>query len=536
MKLLLTYFCLFIILVSFTLKFILTRQFQSDEFLIATSIHMLNFAKESQFIHMLNFYMLPFSYITSFFKETTPMLFFLRSILFSIFLINISLLVRLVTNQYKKSVILFFVLLSHYQLWRFGFEIRHETLIVFFILLSSLAIKKSFEKLNNIPFILSGFFLSLLAFTAYKGFIYSLAMGGSFALLILIRERLKGGRYIFYFTLSYLITSAAQMLIFYLYDLHLVFVKIMGNYVNETYTSMVFSPKGIYFDILRSAPLTVLALCWVFYHFVKRKQFFNFSGWCFLILLHFTILLHLNPAPFRYNIHTYLIVILITILANFSLLPKIRKIFIAPAILIHFGLFIIFYFTDYYMHYSNTHQLEYVQNAEKLTEENEPVFDLIGIVATRPQAHPGWWIYNGKMKSYMEGKIPLVRSMINESRPPVIITNYRWTWLPKTDWEALQKNYVRLHDQFWVLGHMKKTTKGSVKISRSGKYYLISKSPDLKISNFSLDKEVLDLEAGTYEFENNNANFALVWIGEKLSSLPSFISKLNGPWMITPMN
>lgn len=536
MKLLFTYLCFFIILISLTLKFILTRQFQSDEFLIATSIHMLNFAKELQFIHMLNFYMLPLSYLTSFFKETTPMLFFLRSILFSIFLINIALLVRLVTNQYKKSIIAFFLLLSHYQLWRFGFEIRHETLIVLFIMLSSLAIKKSFEDLNYFSFLLAGFFLSLLAFTAYKGFIYSLAMGGSFALLIIIRERLKSIRHIIYFTLCYLFTSAAQMLLFYFFDLHLVFFKIMGNYVDETYTSMVFSPKGIYLDILRSSPLTVIALCWVFYHFVRKRQFLNFSGWSFLILLHFTILLHLNPAPFRYNIHTYLIVVLIAILANFRLLPKIKKVFIVPAVLLHVGLFFIFFSTDYYMHYPNFHQLEYVQNAEKLTEKNEPVFDLIGIVATRPQAHPGWWIYNGKMKSYMEGKIPLVRNMIEESRPPIIITNYRWTWLPKPDLEVLQKNYVRLHDQFWVLGQLEKRNKGTLNISRSGKYYLISHSPELEISDISLDSNVLDLEAGAYKFENNNTDFSVVWIGEKLNSLPQFKSKLNGPWMITPRN
>ncbi|MBT4790803.1 MAG: hypothetical protein HON90_04470, partial [Halobacteriovoraceae bacterium] len=422
----LSYLCVFSIILAISLKFILVRQFQSDEFLIATSINLLNFPKEFQFIHILNFYMIPFSFFTNLFDNTQSILYFMRISFFGIFLLNIYLLSRFVKLSFLKNLILFIIVLTHYQLWRFGFEIRHETLIVLFIILTSLFIKKYLQTSERKHIFWVGAFLSLLSFTAYKGFIYSIAMGGTFFLIEMIRKNKKSIRPLTFFLASYIIVSLLQMFLFYYFGHLPTFLKIMNNYVNETDTSMLFSPIGIYLDIIKSSPITVLTFIIGVYFFIKKKEFYNFKGWAILNVINITILLHLNPAPFRYNIHTYLIVILIAVLALYDELPKVKKYLYIPLISIHLSLFLYFFISDYYMNYRNDHQLEYVKHAESLTTKDEPVFDLIGLIATRNQIHPHWWLYNAKMKNYYTGKLTYVADMIKQKWPPVIITNYRW--------------------------------------------------------------------------------------------------------------
>jgi len=440
-------------------------------------------------------------------------------------------------------------------LWDYGFEIRHDNLMLTGLLLMWCAIRNAPSRKAS-HFVIGAVAVAL-QFVAFKAFVYCLpvfAIGLAAiarfprrVVLKLVLASIAGG--VAAFLTVRLAYGAAGWWDLYIRDLRGISDAAPGGYI--------FGPVRTLRRLVVQTPLLValatlgmisaMAEAWRF-----RRLKISLEGLLPEALLVFVALtaLFANPAPFPYNLvnlvpYAFLLAFRYgtTLVQNGAADLLVRPVVVGAVVIGHllpFGI-------ATYRHVGMTgeRQKTLMQVAEALTEPGrDPVYDGVGMVPTRDSIHGQWLLHTLNVRTFIDGPAPHIREMLDRKPAAVIIPSYRTDWLPSEDHAFIRDRYLPLADDFWVLGTVLPPAGGAFQIVHSGRYrvYAVGSAQTESRSKLesgsalvtqrlvplqgTLDGKPLvagpiELPIGMHVVECPPERvYAIVWLGPRLSGIP----------------
>jgi hypothetical protein len=229
-----------------------------------------------------------------------------------------------------------------------------------------------------------------------------------------------------------------------------------------------------------------------------------------------------NPTPFPYNLTwlspAWLLMASVGMAETWRLLVAAGRARVAAGLALLAGVLSVLAFLsceqDPYYRRDWDRQLAVVSAAEALTAPDEPVLDLTGIVLTRPPPSKYWLVHSLFMKAYHEGRRETVRHIIERAWPPVVIEDYRWGFLDRSDIDALQRNYIRYSADLWTLGARLRRPDTSLQIRRAGRYRASAAGgANAQLDGSALhDGDIRWLSRGAHAV-TSDVSYRLAWVG-----------------------
>jgi hypothetical protein len=442
-------------------------------------------------------------------------------------------------------------------LWDYGFEIRHDNLLLSGLLLMWCVIRLRPAGMQS--YCIAGALAAALQFVAFKAFVYTLPI--SLAILVFPPAVYRSPRWklvlswvagaIATFALMRIIYGATGLWGLFVSDLHRVFGDATGN--NR------FAPWETLSRLLTQTPLllavAVAGLIAVAADLRRR-------GWAALtwqgllpealMLLVVVGALIINPTPFAYNL-LYLVPFAFIFAFRYAaeLCKDVRErhaLVPAAAAIILFAHVVPFEIaTRRHWDMTNHHQEGVMKLAEEMTDpDRDPVYDGIGLVPTRHSIHYQWFLHSLNIQKFINGQEMPVRDMLASNPAAVIIPSYRTDWLPEADHAFIGKWYVPLEDDFWVLGKILPAGGGDLEIIHPGRYRITSLEASNIEGTFSpaqtlaeslapepqfppltgtldgapLDGKPVELTVGKHHLEcAAQTRAAVVWLGPNLDTI-----------------
>ena len=439
-------------------------------------------------------------------------------------------------------------------LWDYGFEIRHDNLLLTGLLLTWCVVRVRPKGPSS--YFVAGALAVALQFAAQKAFVYFIPI--SLAILVFPPPAHKAPRWkLALFWAAGALGMLLALRLFYgaygvagLWDVHrrsLQFVSHVATGSNR------FGPGIALGRLLGQTPLllALMASAFVAVAVELRRRGRSSLAWDgsvpeALLLAGAFAALVANPTPFPYNLlHLVPYAYLFAFRHASVVFSEIRN---APALLPVVGTVLVFVHlapfcvaTRRHWDRPNYRQTSLMNLAEDLTDPTkDPVFDGIGMVLTRPIIHPSSLLHSLAFESLIKGSGPQVRDMLAARPAAVVIPNYRTDWLPPADQAAIRERYVALADDFWVLGKVLPAGGGTFQIFHPGRYRISSlpgsdlteRCPEgsrglpapsaegsftATLDGAPVSSRPVELTVGTHRIESKpDCQSAVVWVGPKL--------------------
>jgi hypothetical protein len=438
-------------------------------------------------------------------------------------------------------------------LWDYGFEIRHDNLLLTGLLLTWCVVRV--RPKGPPSYVVAGALAVALQFAAQKAFVYVIPL--SLAVLVFPPPAHKAPRWklaLFWAAGAFGMLLALRL--FYgaygvtgLWDVHRRSLQFVSNVATG---GDRFGPGIALGRLLGQTPLllALVASAFVAVAVELRRRGRSALAWDgsvpeALLLAGAFAALVANPTPFPYNLlHLVPYAYLFAFRHASVVLREIRD---APGLLPVVGSVLVFVHlipfcvaTRRHWDRPNYRQTRLMSLAEDLTDPTkDPVFDGIGMVLTRPIIHPGSLLHSLALKSLIKGSGPQVRDMLAARPAAVVIPNYRTDWLPPADHAAIRERYVALADDFWVLGKVLPAGGGTFKIFHPGRYRISSlRGSDLAegcpggsrgllapsdegsftatLDGAPVSSRPVELTVGSHRIESKpDCQPAVVWVGPK---------------------
>lgn len=196
---------------------------------------------------------------------------------------------------------------------------------------------------------------------------------------------------------------------------------------------------------------------------------------------------------------------------------------------------------------SNFRQEQVMGLTEDLTDPvKDTYFDGIGMVPSRScDLHA--FIHGQILKSLVDGSGPHIRDMLAANPPSVVILSYRTDWLPDEDQDFLRERYVPMADDFMVLGALLPEGGGTFQVYHAGRYRITSGEgsniigtyeppktmkealaplkpvPPLSgtVDGVPLNGKPVELSVGAHRIEcPSGEKAAVVWVGPHADEIP----------------
>lgn len=255
--------------------------------------------------------------------------------------------------------------------------------------------------------------------------------------------------------------------------------------------------------------------------FRKGRQAMNWRGCVPEAALFLTALgiLFVNPTPFPYNLlHLVPFAFLLAYRYGARLWTQIVS---SPKVVLFFGVILTITHlvafgvaTSRHLDWTNSRQIELIQLAESVTDsEHDPVFDGVGLVSTRPVINPASFLHSLSVRTLLEPGATTIADMLAARPAAVIMLNYRTDWLRKEDHEYIREHYVPLAQDFWVLGKLLPPGGGTFNVIHPGRYQIAA----------NLGSSVLDTRKRDHEFQRSlslGTNCVGMLDGMPITSLP----------------
>jgi hypothetical protein len=124
---------------------------------------------------------------------------------------------------------------------------------------------------------------------------------------------------------------------------------------------------------------------------------------------------------------------------------------------------------------SNFRQERLMSLTEDLTDpEKDTIFDGIGMVPTRTTCDIGTFIHGQSLSAMVNTSGSRIRDLLAAHPPSVVILSYRTDWLPAEDHEFIRGRYVPLADDLMVLGNLLPAGGGTFEVFHAGRYRITS--------------------------------------------------------------
>jgi hypothetical protein len=381
-----------------------------------------------------------------------------RLVMVAIFWLNL-VLIALATGERllsRRGLIALFGAATLAPLWDYGFEIRHDNLLLTGLMLIWYVVRV--RPKGPPSFFAAGALAVALQFSAQKAFVYIIPL--ALAVVVFPPPGHKAPRW--KLALCWAVGAFGMLLalrlvygacgVAGLWDVH----RQSLQFVSKVATGGDrFGPGIALGRLLGQTPLllTLVASAFVAVAVDLRRRGRAALAWdgslpeALFLAFAFAALI-VNPTPFPYNLlHLVPYAFLFAFRHASVLFREIRDdrvlIPIVGTVLVFVHLVPFCVATRRHWDWPNSRQTCLIRLAEDLTDPTkDPVFDGIGMVLTRPMIHPRSLLHSLSMAGLVNGSGPQVRDMLTTRPAAVVIPNYRTDWLPEADHAAIRERYV----------------------------------------------------------------------------------------------
>ena len=551
---------LLVFLVGFSVYLAITRIYQVDECQNLYMAMVLATGKAADFFTNGALFLLgPLSWISRGCDSSQSIFTWGRILSVGIFWLNLLLLAAIASRRLWSTtgLIALAAVATLAPLWDYGFEVRHDNLILTCVLLIWWAARVRPMGLRS--YIIAGAFSITALFLAVKSVVYVLPL--SFAILAFPPPGHNRPRW--QLALGWVGGACLAALIIRLcygtggmWQVYLAVFRGVTKYsagpAHNDHTWPWFALSRLF----RQTPLLLAltaAACFAAASDLWRRGKAALS-WEknlpeLLLLAGALGALMINPTPFPYNLLHFVPYAFLLVFRYASELweqviqfqgvqPFALAIFIFGH-LVPFGLA-----TERNLDFPNDRQRTLMRLAEDFTDaKTDAVYDAIGMVPTRRSIHPQWYLHSLNIRDFTTGTGPRVRDMLAARPAAVLIPNYRTDGLTDEDHAFIRKRYLPLADDFWVLGSVLPAAGGTFEIVHPGRYQIVSvptsglsaaggrdPEPEIRFEKESvpatldgvpLPAQVVELALGTHRIETSpDRRAAIIWLGPRLERLP----------------
>lgn len=501
----------------------------------------------------------PLSWLTRTATRSTEVFTAARLLFVGVFWLNLGLLAAIAGRRLLSlpGLIALTAAATLAPLWDYGFEVRHDNLVLTGVLLVWWAVRV--HPLGLCSYALAGIVTVTLLFTAVKTVVYALPL--SFAILVFPPPEFKRRRW--QLALAWLGGAVlAAMAIRLCYGSGGAWENYLAVFRKVTSLSAGsaagdggnrFWPWNTLSRLLSQSPLlvalTIAACSAVVTDFFSRgRKSLNWDSNLpeFLLMLGALAALCANPTPFPYNLIHFVPYAFLLAFRYAGTLGRIlrERTFLWPVA----GTIIVFvHIVPFgaaslrHLDQLNTRQQQLMNLAESFTDPvKDPVYDAIGMVLTRRSIHHQWYLHSLNIRDLVKSPGSHVRDMMAARPAAVFIPSYRTSWLPPEDHEFIGQRYVPLADDFWVLGTILPSGGGNFEIFHAGRYRIAEVNPpnaannaektvvlnDTRLVTGTLDganfpNRPVELSVGVHRIETpRDFQPAVVWVGPHLDELP----------------
>ncbi len=497
----------------------------------------------------------PLAWITTHLHQSEQMFDTARFLFLGVFWLNILLMAACAGGKLFsfRGLIALVAAASLAPVWDYGFEIRHDNVILLGMLLIWWTVRV--KQFGWPAYLLAGAITVACLVTAVKSVVYVIPLSG--ALLLLPSSGQKKSRLqLIAAWIGGCILAAVLIRIAYgssgAWDTYLATFRTESK-LSVTPTGGNTQVRfGAWVALDRLPEQTPLLIALSFAAFVsvamalirKFRSALTWDGYLPEALLCLGALgdLFLNPTPFPYNVlHLVPYAFILSFRYAAELWTNTRNVTIlrtltAVVVITNFVPFI--RATERHLNYSNVRQKTLMNVAELMTDpDKDPVYDGIGMVPTRMSIHHQWYLHSLNLDRLKTPGLQ-VHEMLAARPAAVLIFSYRTTWLPKKDMDFISTRYVPLTDDFSVLGTALPAGGGTFEIFHPGRYcvipasilprYRAAKPPGGEdaiagtLDGAPIPEKPIELNVGSHKIETfANRKLAVVWVGPTLQGVPA---------------
>jgi hypothetical protein len=445
-------------------------------------------------------------------------------------------------------------------LWDYGFEVRHDNLLLTGLLLLWCVLRVFPNGLWSYG--IAGALAVAIEFVAFKAFVYTIPISLVALAFPHPSHRTARARLAVAWLAGGLGAFVLLRLGYGVMGWWDVYVRDVSSISDIAARAARFGPLFTLRRLVNSMPLvTALAIAGlgaVFAEAWRRGR----AGWnwdgllpeALLLVVAFAALL-VNPAPYPYNLVNFAPFVFVlgwrytpVLIGDFRSRRALLPIAVVAVVAGHLAPFGGATWRHFQM--TNTRQQTLMRLAEDLTSpQGDAVYDGIGMVPTRASINYQWFLHSLNVASLVKTPGARLREMLAARPAAVIIPSYRTDWLPSEDHTFIRERYVPLADDFWVLGRILPLGGGTFEVVHPGRYRVtgaeVSSIADTYVQSRTaapvdssggaaasrplagsldgvpLSGEVAELTTGLHRVEcAPQCRPAIVWVGPRLNRLP----------------
>jgi len=517
------------------------RIYQVDECQNIYMARVLATGQTSEFFTNASLFLLgPLGWLTKAFQQSENIFASARLLFLGIFWLNLFLIALIAGKRIRsvEGVIALAGAATLAPLWDYGFEIRHDNLILTGILLIWWFVRV--RPMGMPSYLATGAITVALLFIAVKSVVYVLPLAAAVLLFPPPghqRSRLQLG-------LAWLAGAVVSLLAIRLcygtggnWDIYLSVFRGVTKYSAGAEGSVRFPPWYTLGRLPGQMPLilalSIAAIIAILVELVRRRRAaLTWNGNLPEVLLALGALagLFLNPTPFTYNVlHLVPYMFLLVFSYGRTLWQELQSkptLWPALASIILLGHVVPFALSARrHAKYVNYRQTAFMRLAESLTRPGtDSVYDGIGMVPTRPSIHFNWYLHSLNIRNFLSGSASSVHEMLAARSAPVLIRSYRMDWLSHEDQDFIQNRYVGLSDDFWVLGKDLPPGGGDVEIIYPGRYRIApvdgSSDAACSVDGTASANQPVEFAVGVHRIEaGSGQRLRVSWIGPRLDAV-----------------
>jgi hypothetical protein len=483
----------------------------------------------------------PMSWLVGTLTESVKIFDWARLLFLGVFLLNIFLLALNVGRKMMSypGLLALFGAATLAPLWDYGFEIRHDNLILTGLLLMWWLGRVSPR--GRWSYFGLGFLTILMPFVSFKAIAYSAPLSLIFLLFPPREHQLHQSILVKTWALGAITGAAALIMAYQFSAAGPVFLAGINAGLTSGTNVIRFDPMIALDRLPLQIPLieglAALAVTWVLIKVLSdKKEAFTWDGLlpeALLCLGSFALLL-INPTPYPYNLVN---------LVPFAYLLAFR--FAAPFVEFKYeyhqfasrllGLMFFLHIIPFiltmprHLEYTNDRQKILIQTAEAMTNpRTDRVYDAVGMLPTRASIGFNWYNHSLNRAAFANGTIPSVSAMLTEHPASVVIRSYRIEMMSNSEKQFIRDRYIALADDFWVLGRVLGLGGGDYNVNHPGRYMVLQFDRgrflplhDAFIAGKPVSEAPIELALGTILIQcAPDILPAVVWIGPSLKTLP----------------
>jgi len=465
-----------------------------------------------------------------------------RLLFAAVFWLNIFLMIKCTGTSLrtKEGLLIALTAATLAPLWDYGFEVRHDNLLLTGLLLIWYLGRYRGNALS--AYFAIGALTIILQFMAFKAFVYTLPISAYLLVGRGVAEPTTFMKVVAAWLVGIGFAGLACLSVYLSLGL---LDELLGNAAGLSQVAQSndgFSPFGTLSRLLVQTPLLIAAasaaLLMSTIAVTRRpRAILERHGMLPESLLFIIAMaaLFINPTPFPYNLVN---VVPFAFLLACRLVLQVKPIIAGnrPLLVLAVSVFAFSHMIPFldatlrHINWNNWRQMKLIETAEAMTDPtSDPVYDATGSVLTRHSIDRWWYLHSLLMRQIYDGNQSSVAAMLARNPAAVLIPNYRFDWLRESDWQFIRANYLPLADDFWVLGIRLPPRGGSFRTLRSGRYKVLpgasgwqNSPPELAVDGHQVRSDILILPAGNHTIQTvDNVPLAIAWVGPKLDGLPT---------------